>query len=214
MMTSPAPSLFFRPQFIVRIFSCGTALAWVSRAAAQAAPSGPEEDIRGPRPKVEIPVPEVFDWTLWIIAAVIIIAVVAFFFWWRERLPRRLEIAAGDRALKVLHELDRERNTLEPGPLADHAAGIVRQFVAEKFGIAAPQRTTEEFLRSLESAPPLTAHRDLLHSFLHSCDAAKFAGTEFDAAERLTLLQNGIHFVRAAGASPPPAPSPPSAAAE
>jgi hypothetical protein len=48
----------------------------------------------------------------------------------------------------------------------------------------------------------------LLRGFLKSCDMAKFAGAEFDAAERLTLLDTARRFIRAAN-TPPPAPAPP-----
>ena len=50
--------------------------------------------------------------------------------------------------------MDRERTRLEPGPLADRTAGVVRRFIAERFGIAAPARTTEEFLRALSTGAP------------------------------------------------------------
>ena len=159
-----------------------------------------EDDIRGAKPKVVIPVPEEFNWLPWIIGGGGLVLAIVFWLWRRSLSPRRLQINAGDRALKAIAAVDRERNALEPGPLADRAAGVVRQFVAEKFGIAAPQRTTEEFLRSLASAPPLTAHAELLRGFLSACDAAKFAGAEFDAAERLALLQSAMQFIRSAAA--------------
>ena len=216
-----------RPRADVRRCRQVTAVAlWLGMAVAAAQNPGPpqpqmpvpgpqqEEEIRGPKPKVEIPVPEKFDPTALIAAGAALAVAAGAFLWWRHHSPRRREVAAGDRAIKALHEVDRERNNLEPGPLADRAAGVVRRFVAERFGIAAPQRTTEEFLRMAEQAPPLAPHRELLHGFLQSCDAAKFAGAGFDAAERLALLQNATQFVRSAAAwqpPPPPAVKPPAA---
>jgi hypothetical protein len=160
----------------------------------------PEEDIRGPRAPVEIPVPEAFSLTPWLIAAGVLAAAALVVRWWLRRRGKLAEVSAGARALEELHALDAERNVMEAAPLADRAADAVRRFIAGRFGIAAPQRTTEEFLRSLTGGgqPELAAHRDLLHGFLSACDAAKFAGAQFDASERLRLLQAALRFVQAA----------------
>jgi hypothetical protein len=176
-------------------------LCFMPRALAQTSGTTvEEEDIRPARPPVEIPRVEEFPWsTLWISMSAAALAGVLI--WWllsRRKLQRGL--APGRRALSALESVDRERTRLEPGPLADRAAGVVRQFIAEHFGIAAPARTTEEFLRALTSGAslPLAAHQELLERFLQSCDMAKFAGAEFDNAERLELLTAAINFVRAA----------------
>ena len=159
-----------------------------------------DDDIRGPRPAVDIPVPEAFSITPLLMVAGVFAAAALLFLWWRKQRGRRRETAPLERAMRDLSDVDRERNTLEAGLLADQAAGVVRRFIAERFGIAAPQRTTEEFLRSLTGdASPLTTHAELLRGFLKSCDMAKFAGASFDAAERHTLLESGFRFVRAAG---------------
>ncbi len=165
----------------------------------------PDDDIRGPRPPVEISVPEEFSFMPWLIAAGVLVAALLLFRWWKNRRGHGRAASSLDRAMSDLAAVDRERNTLEAGQLADKAAGVVRRFIADRFGIAAPQRTTEEFLRSLTGdASPLTTHADLLQGFLKSCDMAKFAGVSFDAAERHALLESGFRFVRAAGDQPPP----------
>ena len=174
-------------------------LLCLSAFAAEA----PEDDIRGPRPAVEIPVLKEFSLTPWLIGAGILVAAVLLFWWWKKGRRGAAAVSAQNRAMHDLSAIDRERNNLEAGPLADKSTGVVRRFIAERFGIAAPQRTTEEFLRSLTGdASPLTSHRDLLAGFLQSCDAAKFAGASFDAAERHALLEAAFRFVRAAGNQP------------
>ncbi len=166
-----------------------------------------DDDIRGPRPAVEILVPEQFLLTPWLIGAGIFAAAALFFWWWRRQRGGQRGLAPLERALHELAAIDRERNNLDAGPLADQAAGVVRRFIAERFDIAAPQRTTEEFLRSLTGdASPLATHAELLRGFLKSCDMAKFAGVAFDAAERHALLESAFRFVRGAGDQPPSAP--------
>ncbi len=195
--------LLDRPVLLSLLLAMNTAAQGPPTAGP--APTPPEEDIRPPRPPVEIPKVEDFPWsTLWISLAAA--AVLAGLVWWLLKLRRKQRtFAPQQRALAALDAVDRERTRLEPGPLADSAAGVVRQFIADRFGIAAPARTTEEFLRALTSgAPqPLAAHQPLLQRFLQTCDAAKFAGAEFDNAERLELISAAFNFVRAAGEPQP-----------
>lgn len=170
---------------------------------------GEEDDIRGPRPPMEIPAPETFSLTPWLAGAGALAAAAVLYWWWRRR-GRRRETAAVDRAMNELNAIDRERNAVDAGPLADRTADVVRRFTAERFGIAAPQRTTEEFLHALarEPASPLAAHSALLRGFLKSCDMAKFAAAEFDAAERHALLEAAFRFVQASGSSAATPPGP------
>lgn len=175
-----------------------TLFAALSSLQAPAPAPAAEEDIRPARPKVEIPVKEEFDPVPLIAGAITLAAIAAVWWWLRRRPAARRRSAPVERALESLSRIDRERNTLESGALADASAGAVRQFIAERFGIAAPRRTTEEFLRDLKSVPlpALAAHREKLVSFLSSCDLAKFAGADFNGAERLKLLEAAIDFVR------------------
>ena len=53
---------------------------------------------------------------------------------------------------------------------------ILRHYIENRFGLHAPERTTEEFLAELRSADVLpAAHKDLLREFLEHCDLVKFA---------------------------------------
>lgn len=189
------------------------ALPAASPVQGGAAPRGPalEEDIRPARPPVEIPKPpESNAFWIWLCAGLAVVGVTLWLLL-RRRSPKYQAIAAMDRAMHALQAVDRQRNTVEAGPLADGAAGAVRQFIAERFGIAAPQRTTEEFLHTLAAAGNATLgrHREMLADFLKACDMAKFAGADFDAAERRELLERAFTFVRAAGNAPLAPPPPP-----
>lgn len=53
---------------------------------------------------------------------------------------------------------------------------ILRRYIELRFGLRAPEQTTEEFLTSALATGGLIAlHRDLLDTFLQHCDLVKFA---------------------------------------
>jgi hypothetical protein len=53
---------------------------------------------------------------------------------------------------------------------------ILRRYIELRFGLRAPEQTTEEFLASaLATGGLIAAHRDLLGAFLQHCDLVKFA---------------------------------------
>ena len=74
-----------------------------------------------------------------------------------------------------------------------HLSRIVREYIERRFGLRAPERTTEEFLIDLSHSDSLGSdHKTLLASFLEKADMVKFAryapGTDeitasFDAAK-------------------------------
>lgn len=197
-------------------FFLGGAIAQLPATPAGAAPTAPEEDIRGSRPAIIIPVREKPPIGYLIAAAATMAVVAGLVLTYRRRRIRRLSPSPLEQAREALRDIDAERTTLEAGVLAERTASVVRHFIAGNFGIAAPQRTTEEFFRSLadNSNSPLLAHAELLQGFLKSCDAAKFAGAEFDGVERFALLETAGRFVQAAAytvpSASPPAPSVPS----
>ncbi len=53
---------------------------------------------------------------------------------------------------------------------------ILRTYIENRFGLQAPDQTTEEFLQALRSGAGLDqSHRPLLERFLQRCDLVKFA---------------------------------------
>jgi hypothetical protein len=57
-----------------------------------------------------------------------------------------------------------------------YLSAILRDYVEHRFGVRAPERTTQEFLREASAAPELATHGALLANFLQQADAVKFAG--------------------------------------
>jgi len=144
-------------------------------------------DIAGP---VDIPAPRPPWLYAAISAAVTVLASTAALVVWRRR--RRERIAAVPRI--PAHELAYDRlekllgeKLIESGRLKDfyrRISDILRHYIENRFGLCAPERTTEEFLQELRRNDVLPAsHKDLLTEFLRHCDLVKFAELQPDEAE-------------------------------
>lgn len=177
-------------------------LLLVMAAAVHAQPVADAEDIRGPKPPVEIPLPEKLPIALCAgIAGGVALLVLAWWIWQKLR-SRKQAADPSAVAISALADLENNRESLAAEAFADRAAQAVRHYIAGRFGIAAPRRTTEEFLRELakDDHSPLAAEGDHLRVFLKSCDLAKFAGTRLDASQRGELLDSARGFIRATAA--------------
>lgn len=90
-------------------------------------------------------------------------------------------------------------------------SAVLRTYLEERFGLHAPERTTEEFLRELESGERLAReHRGELEHFLSQCDLVKFAAFVPGESEHLAMHGLAVRFVEStrpdrAGAAPPQA---------
>ncbi len=171
-------------------------MAAMSGHLSAQAPAAPE-DIRGPKALVEIPVPEkpAYAWWAGIGGGVLLLALAAIV--WKRRQSRQRLKSPPEVALSSLAELAASRETMAAEAFANRAAQTVRQYIADRFGLAAPRRTTEEFLHDLakNEATPLIAESDHLRAFLKSCDLAKFAGSHLDVNQRDELLEAARGFI-------------------
>jgi hypothetical protein len=157
------------------------------------------EDIRGPKALVDIPEPEKFPIALWVgVAVSLVIIALALFFLKKHRRKQQLK-SPPEIALASLAKLEATRETLAAETFANQAAWTLRQYIADRFGLAAPRRTTEEFFREIEQngTEPIIAESDHLKAFMKSCDLAKFAGSSLDATQRGELLQTARAFITA-----------------
>ena len=176
------------------VFCC-----FVSTLSAQA----PEaEDIRGPRGLVEIPVPEKPPIALWSGIGAGLLAVAIVWFLMKKFARDKKRKSPLSIAMTSLAELAGTREALAAETFANRAAQTVRQYVADQFGLAAPRRTTEEFLHDLAMRPgsPLAGEGDHLRVFLKSCDLAKFAGSKLSMSQRDDLLQAARGFIETTSA--------------
>lgn len=159
----------------------------------------PADDIRGPKPLIEIPEPEKFPIGLWlgIAGAGLLLALAAWLI--RRKLRQQQLRTPPEIALSSLAKLETSREQLSAESFANRAADTVRSYIAGRFLIAAPKLTTEEFLRTVagDKGTSLATESDHLRAFLKSCDLAKFAGTSLDASQRANLIKTARAFVKA-----------------
>jgi hypothetical protein len=153
------------------------------------------DDIRRIKPPVEIP-----DYSLWLwLALACVLAAVAGYLYWRWRKNRPQLKAPVVVIPPHVRARDRLKTALaligQPRLFAFAVSDALRLYLEERFELHAPERTTEEFLLEMQTAPHLEErHKLLLGDFLARCDLVKFARYQpgeqelrdlFDAAMRL-----------------------------
>jgi hypothetical protein len=159
------------------------------------------EDIRPAKAPVEIPAPPESPLEFWIPFTCALLAVLVASWLLRKFGAKSKMKSPPEVALASLQSLEMNRESLTAESFASSAALTVRQYIFDRFGLAAPRRTTEEFLRDVETSP-LIKESDHLRLFLKSCDLAKFAGSHLDANQRAELIAAARGFVRATAADP------------
>lgn len=161
------------------------------------------------------PVPR-SHWLLWAAAALLFLLLLAVAAWQWVRRPSVVVARKAPppppphvTALAALAALRAEDWTGadRAEPFFVRLSAIVRAYVEGRFGIRAPERTTEEFIRdaarSRELAP---AQRRSLGDFLETSDLVKFARHRPAAPELLSALDSAETFVRETIPAPKPAP--------
>ncbi|RYD22203.1 MAG: DUF4381 family protein [Verrucomicrobiaceae bacterium] len=178
------------------VFAC-CLLAVSAAGHLSAQQPAPEEDIRGPKPLVEIPVPKEPEYAFWAGVAGGALAVVVIAVLWKMRKRKLHRQSPREVALGSLSELESTHAQLQAEAFANRAAQTVRQYLADRFGLAAPRRTTEEFLHDIaREGSQLAGETDHLRVFLKSCDLAKFAGTTLNENQRHELVEAARSFIR------------------
>jgi len=153
-------------------------------------------------PPVELP-RRAGAWPYWLLGVGLLVACgVTGLVVWRRRRAR-----PGETARRPAHEIAySELESLLAGKLVEKGqtkafyialSDILRHYIENRFGMHAPERTTEEFLTELRSTDVLAAsHKDILEDFLRRCDMVKFAEHQpstgeiqkiFDACKRFIV---------------------------
>lgn len=118
---------------------------------------------------------------------------------WRRRARQQARISAYDVAMGRLAAL--EQRGLPGSDNADawyvDLSAIVRRYLEDRYGLRAPELTTEEFLIEAQRSGQLTEpHRDILSGFLARCDRVKFARYAPQDAESQEALDAARRFLQ------------------
>ena len=75
-------------------------------------------------------------------------------------------------------------------------SGVLRRYLEDRFGLRAPEQTTEEFLASVATNHLLNlSQKELLKSFLERCDLVKFAKYIPQTQEAAKVSQTVREFI-------------------
>jgi hypothetical protein len=121
---------------------------------------------------------------VWIVGSGLVSAgLLAGVWWWYRQRQRATAVPLQQRpahllALAALGRLQRQdligQERIEEFYV--RVSTILRRYIEWRFGLRAPEQTTEEFLvAALATGGLIVAHRDLLEAFLQHCDLVKFA---------------------------------------
>jgi Domain of unknown function (DUF4381) len=155
------------------------------------------EDIRGPKAKVEIPLPEKPRLVLYYSLAGSLLALTLAAVLWQKHARKQILKTPSEVALAALAVLESNHGSQAAEAFANQVTQTVRRYIEAHLGMAAPRRTTEEFLADLarDGQSKVLGESEQLQKFLKSCDLAKFAGSELDNAKRGELVTAARKFI-------------------
>ena len=136
------------------------------------------------------------------VAALAVAAAVVAAIRWRRReaagRPVPIE-PPGVVALRALDELERdEALKADLDRFYVTVSSILRVYLEGRFGLRAPEQTTEEFLAAAEAEPAFDREQQrTLRAFLAACDAVKFARARPSAGQTARIIDTARGFVLA-----------------
>jgi len=165
------------------------------------APDSDEVAIQDIKPPLAIPPNRTRQFLLLALALLLTAAATAGFIYWKKisapKSPAEIQPRPEEIALRDLEMLLAE-NLLQRGETKLfhlRISDILRHYIENRFGLNAPERTTEEFLTELSQAKSsqnalLSLHKVLLADFLTQCDLVKFAKHEptSDESEKTVMI--------------------------
>jgi len=95
----------------------------------------------------------------------------------------------------------------EPGPFAQGLAELIRRWALVAYGVSAAEKTTGEFIRSLESAGLSPAWAERISEILKVCDTARFGGG-FTVEQAQRIIDIARPFFPSKGKTEVPPPDP------
>ena len=136
----------------------------------------------------------------------IILGIAGFLYWQKiagNKKPREVQLRPEEIALQELKRLLAE-DLLTRGEIKLfhlRISDILRHYIENRFGLKAPERTTEEFLTELSMARLQkdafpSSHKKLLADFLIHCDLVKFAKFKPQPSENEEAITRAYDFVK------------------
>ena len=147
-----------------------------------------------------LPAPWWRNWRVWLVTGAVVLAALAAWLWARQRAaqPSRQPLSAWDKAFKQLDELSR-RNLPATGDFNQYyveLSWILRDYLAQRFAIHAPEQTTQEFLEEASANGVLNEEQQqFLAVFLRHSDRVKFARFQPSATEAQRHLDDIRAFI-------------------
>ncbi|ACY13160.1 hypothetical protein [Haliangium ochraceum] len=121
---------------------------------------------------------------------------------WRRAARRQVRISAYDKAMAKLRVLEQRGLPQQGDDDAEidawyvELSSIVRRYLEDRYGLRAPELTTEEFLREAQRSGLLSStHRARLSDFLSRCDRVKFARYKPGEEETREVLASARSFL-------------------
>jgi hypothetical protein len=169
-------------------------------AKSVGAAEGGIQDIRGP---VEILTRTPWFYRLLLILGVL--AVLALIWWALRRRARQQAEFRESAAARARARLSESWAWVEqPERFCTRLSEVVRGYLEERFGLRAPDQTTEEFLASLPQSTALDAGlKPLIEDFLTQCDWVKFAQGDPGRTECERLHQMASRLIDETGVELP-----------
>jgi len=156
---------------------------------------------------IKPPVPYPTDYRKWLLigGGLLLFAAAGVMAWIYLKRRRKMVDAqavmlpAHEIAYRELDELAAE-NLIERGQIKlyyQRLSGILRRYIENRFGLRAPEQTTEEFLAGLDMDKGFPdSYRPLLRTFLRHCDLVKFAEFRPGLDESLRAFESCRDFIR------------------
>jgi len=171
-------------------------------ASTNAAATNDIRDIKGP-----VAVPTGWAWLVWVLAAAALLALV----WWSWKRWGKKQPELKPQVIIPPHERARKRLEAalklidDPKPFCTEVSDALRAYLEERFGLHAPERTTEEFLFELQGTAHLAfSQKQSLADFLERCDLVKFA--KFEPPQTALRDLHGAAVKLVSETEPPPIP--------
>ena len=153
-------------------------------------------DIRDIAPPINIP--SGYEWLWWTLGVLVMIGLALFVWLWLKQRKTAakfvVEIPAHERARRQLEAALGLYD--QPKPFCIVVSDAVRLYLEERFGLRAPERTTDEFLGDLSRSSALTdLQKESLKQFLSACDMVKFARYEPQRPELEALYNSALRLI-------------------